>query len=288
MNRLRNFIASPASFLMVVFFMFGIFAGQAQKKERLRISATYIKHMDGPVYLDLQTTARIDRSNVNVPHIPLDVYYEVDGEETILGEVQTDGSGKAQYRLENLDAIQADSSGLYILGASFGGNETFRKASRSVEFRDAIIESRLVERDSIYYVEATLKDAVKDSVVADALIGVMVERMFQPLRLSEEFLMTDEAGSISVEVPDDIPGMEGNLVLLTRISEHDTYGNVEAKLEAPIGVPIVAESDYEERTLWGRASRAPYFILFFTGILVIGSWGLIAYLFVNLYRIAKN
>ncbi len=273
---------------MVVSFMLGILATQAQKKERLRISATYIKHMDGPVYLDLQTTARIDRSNVNVPDIPLEVYFEVDGEETSLGEIQTDGMGKARFRLENLSAIQPDSSGLYILGASFGGNETFRRGSRSVEFRDAILTARLTEMDSTYYVEATLKDAQKDSLVADALIGVMVERMFQPLRISEEFLMTDEAGSISVEVPDDIPGMEGNLVLLTRISEHDTYGNVEVRLQAPIGVPIVAESDYEQRTLWGRASRAPYFILFFTGVLVIGSWGLIAYLFVNLYRIAKN
>lgn len=274
--------------MALALFLLGLQMGVAQKKDRLRISATYTKNMEGPVVLDLQTTARIDRNNVDVPEIPLEVYYEVDGEETALGEVVTDMAGKAQFRLESLDAIQADSAGLYILGASFGGNDAFRRGSRTVEFRDAILESRLVERDSTFYVEASLKDAMKDSVVADALIGVMVERMLRPLRISEEFAMTDEDGSITVEIPGDIPGKNGELSLLTRISEHEAYGNVETRLSAPVGVPIVAESDYDARTLWGRSSRTPVFILFFTGLLVFGSWGLIAYLIINVFKIAKS
>ena len=112
--------------------------------------------------------------------------------------------------------------------------------------------------------------------------------MFTPLVVSEEFLMTDESGSINVEIPGDIPGKDGNLAMEVVIQENDDYGTVKAQLDAPVGTPIVHTSTYDQRTLWGRSSRTPLFILFFTGLLVFGSWGLIFYLLFNLYKIAKN
>ena len=258
------------------------------KKERLRIGAVYTKIMDGPVYLDLTTSARIDRSNVDVPHIDLEVYYEVDGEEFSLGEVQTDHNGEARLTLETMGQIQPDSAGLYMLGASFGGNDKFRAASRSVEFRDAVIRAELQKRDSINYVAATLSDVALDSVVEDALINVQVKRMFQPLRISEEFLMTDSEGSILVPVPGDIPGRDGVLELEVVIEEHDSYGTVKTTLDAQVGTPIVHKSTYDQRAIWARSSKTPIFILIFTGVLIFGSWGLILYLIINLLKIAKN
>ncbi len=275
--------------LLVVFFMLITYHGEAQeKKERLRLRAVYTKVMDGPVYLDLSTSARIDRTNVNVPDIDLEVFYEVDGEGFPLGEVRTGPDGNARFTLENLGKIQADSSGLYILGASFGGNDTFRAASRSVEFRDAAIQATLQQQDSLNYIAASLKDVALDSLVEDALIRVQVKRMFQPLRISEDLLMTDAEGSILVPVPGDIPGKDGILDIEVMIEDNDTYGTVKATLEAQVGTPIVEVSTYDQRTLWGRSSRTPIFILIFTGLLVFGSWGLILYLIFNLYKIAKN
>jgi hypothetical protein len=112
--------------------------------------------------------------------------------------------------------------------------------------------------------------------------------MFKPLRISEEMLMTDAGGSILVPVPTDIPGKEGILDIEVVIEDNDTYGTIKTSLEAPVGTPIVVESKYDQRALWARGSKAPVFILIFTGVLVIGSWGLIAYLVVNLFKIAKS
>lgn len=258
-----------------------------EKKERLRVRAVYTKIMDGPVHLDLSTSARIDRANVDVPNIPLEIYYEVDGEEFPLSEVQTGADGSVRYTLENLGGIRPDSTGLYILGASFGGNDSFRKASRSVEFRDAAINARLEQRDSLNYIAATLSDVALDSAVADALIKVQVKRMFKPLRISEDLLMTDADGSILVEIPSDIPGMDGVLDIEVLIEDNEMYGTVKSALQAPVGTPIVVESTWDQRALWARGSKAPIFVLVFTGVLVIGSWGIIAYLIVNLFKIAK-
>lgn len=261
---------------------------QATEKQRVRLSANYTKVMNGPVYLDLQATARIDNSNVDVAGIELEVYYERDGEEMALGTVNTNESGKAHFEMESLKAIKPDSTGLYTLGAAFGGNDAFRAASRTVSFRDAAISARLETRDSVSYVNATLSDAAADSLIADALIRVQVVRLFRPLRISEEFLSTDSDGAISVEVPTDIPGKDGLLQLQVVIADNDDYGTVIAALDAPIGTPFVEDTTYFERTLWGPRGRTPLFIVLFTGVLIVGSWGVIVYLIRNLFKIAKN
>jgi hypothetical protein len=263
-------------------------ASAQEKKERLRVRAVYTKIMNGPVHLDLSTSARIDRTNMDVPGIPLEIYYEVDGEEFPLSEVETGPDGSVRFTLDNLGEIRPDSTGLYILGASFAGNDSFRRASRNVEFRDAAINASLEQRDSLSYITATLSDVALDSLVEDALIRVQVKRMFKPLRISEDLLMTDADGSILVEIPRDIPGIEGVLDLEVLIEDNDTYGTVKSELQAPVGTPIVVESTWDQRALWARGSKAPLFILVFTGVLVIGSWGLIAYLIVNLFKIAKS
>ena len=254
---------------------------QDGEKERLRLSATYIKMMDGPLHLDLSASARIDRSTVEVPGAELEISYELDGEEFPLGSVTTDGSGKARYTMDGLGQIRPDSTGLYTLSASFGGNDAFRRASRSVSFRDADIRAELVQQDSLALVQATLFDAAADSAVADALIRVQVVRMFRPLRISEEFLSTDASGSIEVEVPPGIPGPEGNLELQVAVVDNDDYGTVIASLEAPVGAVIEPDTAYYERTLWAPRDRTPLFIIFFTGLLILGSWGLIVYLVLN-------
>ncbi|MDM9632090.1 hypothetical protein [Robiginitalea aurantiaca] len=284
-SKINRPLLQGISCILLVFF---IQAGLAQDKERLRLSTSYTKVMDGPLYLDFQTSARIDKTNITVPDAELEVYYEVDGQEFPLGTTITGPDGKGQFTLEGLEAIQPDSTGLYILGASFAGNDTFRRASSSVEFRDALLIASLVQKDSLNFIEATLKDKALDSTIADALIRVQVTRMFKPLVISEDLLMTDESGTVMVEIPADIPGKDGNLSMEVVIEENDDYGTVKARLDAAVGTPIVTSSTYDQRTLWGRSGRAPLFILFFTGMLVIGSWGIIFYLLFNLYKITKN
>ena len=116
---------------LCILLAFCIQTGFAQEKERLRLSTTYTKVMDGPLYLDFQTSARIDKTNITVPDSPLEIYYEVDGEEFPLGTVTTGPMGKAQFTLRGMEAVKADSTGLYIVGASFAGNDVRPRGVRS-------------------------------------------------------------------------------------------------------------------------------------------------------------
>ena len=259
----------------------------AQEKHRVRLKADYVKYMETNCVLNIAASARIDKRNVDLPGLDLSVVNEVGEEEIMLGTVQTDHSGEAQMNID-LGALKADSLDTYTLSVKFQGADSLRRASRSVTFRDAAITARMIVRDSVHTLEAILKDTAKDSLLSDQNVIVQVERLFAPLLISDEINMTDEFGTILVAIPEGIPGVDGNLKLETVLEDSDDYGTVKAILNAPVGVPIADESGFDDRTLWSPRNKTPIFILLFTGLLILATWGTIFYLIRILYQIAKQ
>jgi len=261
---------------------------QNAKKNTVRLKVNYTKVMNAPGYLDIGAVSRIERQMTEVPNIELEVYYEYEDEEIALGTTRTNMSGKSKFVLPSLDNIKSDSTATYTIGVSFAGNDLFKRASKSVSFKDAHISTELIKEDSTNYIKATLLNAVTKSPLAEKSLTVQVKRLIKPLRIGEEFNYTDENGTIIVPIEAGIPGLEGNLTLEVVLLDSDDYGTVKAVVEAPYGVPIVEDTSFYERSLWGPRSRTPIFILIFTILLIAITWGPIAYLIRNLYKISKS
>ncbi|NNL38266.1 MAG: hypothetical protein HKO75_00255 [Flavobacteriaceae bacterium] len=117
---------------------------------------------------------------------------------------------------------------------------------------------------------------------------VQVQRLIRPLKIGEDFNYTDKNGIILVPVEAGIPGPDGILTLEVVLADSDDYGTVKAITKAPYGVPIVRDNSFNERSLWAPRDRTPYFILIFTILLLILTWGPIMYLIRNLYKIYKS
>jgi len=243
--------------------------------------------MDAGSYLDIKASARINKQTTDIVGIELLVVNEIDDEEIELGTLTTDQKGEGVFALD-LNGLKADSLNTYSLSVSFKGTDSLRRASRTVQFKDAALVANLVTRDSVHYIEAVLKDAVTDSLLVEQNVKVQVQRLFAPLVLSEEINLTDEAGTILVAIPEGIPGVNSKLTIETVLEDSDDYGTVKAILDAAVGVPIVDESTFDERTLWAPRNKTPIFILLFTGLLVVGTWGTILYLIRILTKIAKH
>ncbi|MGB5665174.1 hypothetical protein [Eudoraea sp.] len=261
---------------------------QDAKKNSVRLKADYFKIMEGEIYIKIKATSKIENQNIEVPNLDITVYNEVNDEEIVLGNTITNNKGESRFIIENLNTIKADSTNTYNLGVSFKGNEAFKRASRSISFKNADIKANLVKKDSINYISATLSDTSADSVLAEKSLVIQVQRLFSPLKIGEEFNFTDENGTIFVPIEDGIPGLDGNLNIEVVLQDSDDYGTVKAIINAPIGKPIVEESTFDQRTLWSPRSKTPIFILFFTGGLIFGTWGIIIYLITNLFKISKN
>lgn len=265
----------------------GLYA-QEVEKNRARLKLDYIKVMEGDAYLNIKASAKIDKQNVDVSHIPIKVFNEVNDEEIHLGEVMTNMNGESRFVIKDFKSLIPDSSNVYTLGISFKGNELFKRASKSVSFRDAEITARIITKDSTNFVTATLKDISSDSLLVDHSLDVQVQRLFSPLKIGEEFNNTDDNGTILVSVEDDIPGVDGVLTIEVVLNDSDDYGTVKALITAPIGVPIVEESTYDQRTLWSPRGKTPIFILIFANSLIFGMWGILFYLMYNLFKISKS
>ena len=261
---------------------------QKAKKNKVRLKAQYVKIMDGEIYFDISATSRVKKKNVSVSHVDILVYNEVDDEKIKLGEATTNVVGKSKFALPNINALKPDSTNTYTVSFSFKGNDTFKKAKKSISFKNADINAKVITKDSINYITATLIDTSIDNPIIEESLNVQVERLFRPLPIGEEFNYTDENGTILVPIEEGIPGVDGILTLEVVLNDSDDYGTVKALVKAPVGVPIIEESTFNERTMWSPRNKTPIFLLIFPNILIFGIWGLFIYLIINLFKISKS
>ena len=261
---------------------------QTAKKNKVRLKAQYVKIMDSISYVDIVATSKIEKQNIKVSDIEITVFNELEEENVELGKIITNWKGESKFIIENLDAIQSDSTHFYNFLFSFKGNETFKKAKKRISFKNAEISAKMIIKDSVNTMEARLTDSKTDTPLVEQDLTIRVQRLFGPLILGEEFNSTDDDGAILVPIEEGIPGIDGHLTLEVVLNDSDDYGTVKALVSAPIGTPIVDESTFDERTMWSSRDKTPIFLLIFPNLLIIGIWGLIVYLFVNLFKISKS
>ena len=275
--------------LLIVLSLFLVSSSFAEKakKNKVRLKANYVKVMNSEVYFDLQATAKVNGENITIPNVELVIYNVVDDEQIELGKATTNMGGKSRFTLKDLKSIKPDSTNTYNIEISFEGNENFSGTSKSISFKNANIEAKLVTIDSIDYISATLINKLTDSVVIGQSLTVQVQRLFKPL-LIKEFNKTDENGTILVPIPAGIPGVDGNITIEVVLNDSDEFGTVKAMLIAPIGKLIVDESTFDERTMWSPRNKTPIFLLILPNLLTFVIWGFIIYLISNLFKINKS
>ena len=261
---------------------------QETKKNTIRLKADYIKTMNKEIAFNLRASSKVDGSNIDVANIELTVFNEYNDDSVKLGSTITDSEGKSTFVVNDLNLIKPDSTGLYNILVSFKGNDAYKRASKSVTYKDATIEAKIITKDSVNYITATLKDTATDSVLSDQILNVQVQRLFRPLRIGPEFNSTDESGTIIVPIEEGIPGVDGMLTFEVVLKDNDDYGTVKAQVTAPLGTPVVDESTFDERTMWSPRNKTPFFLLIIPNILTLGMWGIIIYLIVNLFKINKS
>lgn len=261
---------------------------QDAKKNRIRLKVDYVKVVDNEVYLDIKASAKIDKKNVDVANIEVIITNEFDDEEIELGTVTTNMNGVSRFVIKDFNTLKPDSTNTFNIALSFKGNDKFKRASKSISFKDAVIEAKLFTKDSINYITATLKDSNTDSVIVGETLNVQLQRLFMPFQIGEDFYSTDENGTIVVSIEEGMPGVDGILTFEVVLNDSDHYGTVKALVKAPIGIPIVDESTFDERTMWSPRNKTPLFLLILPNILTFGMWLIIIYLIINLFKIFKT
>ena len=82
--------------------------------------------------------------------------------------------------------------------------------------------------------------------------------------------------------------MNGIIDLEIVLYESDNFGTVKEIVSAPIGIPIVDESTFDQRTMWSPRNKTPLFLLIVPNILTFCMWGFILYFIINLFKIKNS
>lgn len=279
-----------AKFLTLLFVLAISDMGLAQaKKEKLRLSVKYFKTSEQDAYLNILARFKGDNGFENVPGISVEIFQVVEEDSLIrLGTSETDGNGISKFVIKNYRQHISDTTSTLSYLVTFEGNDAFKGTEQDVSVEDITLKAEVKMIDSLNYVVARLSNPLGDSAIVEGELKVRLKRLFKPLTIGDDTYFTDENGEISVELPSDLPGENGNLTFEVVLDDSDTYGTVIASVESPIGVPIVDQSTYDEQTLWSPRNKTPLFLWIFPNLIIFGIWTVIILSILNLIKIYKS
>ena len=288
----KTFQIFTTSFLALLIISPGIIIAQTDtsKKE----AATYspliefvsIQKNDNSVDLKTSVKAKINGTLTKLAGLKIEFTIGADSTAKILGEAITDSKGVAIFTCKP-DQLTTDKEGKLNFKVSFAGKDSIESAEEMIVVKRGRLEIVPVKEDSLLTVKVKLFDLSTgtEMPVDSTTLGVYVKRLFSALKLGEG--ETDATGETTVEIPNDLPGdAKGNLTLLARLDENETYGNIEASVIQQWGMPISDEIKELPRALW--SSHPPIWMLITFIILVTAVWGHYIVIIFELFRLRKE
>lgn len=123
--------------------------------------------------------------------------------------------------------------------------------------------------------------------VAGAEVKLFAKRYFGNLIIDEP-RNTDALGKALFNFPKDLPGdSTGFVELVVKLSDEAAFGEVKADSKLSIGVPTYRPPLNEQRAMWNVVQKTPVWLLLAYTIAVLGAWGFIIYVFLQIRAIYK-
>jgi len=245
-----------------------------------------VQKADNSIDLKAALTAKFKGSVIKLRYLKITFLQVTADAEKELGFVVTDGFGKAIFNTKT-DSLKTDNEGKLQFKAVFAGNKQMEAADGEVTIKRARLEITPVKEDTALSVKIKLIDigTGKEVPVPETAVGIFVNRSFKPLKIGEG--TTDETGEATVEIPKNLPAdAKGNIMLLAKLDENETYGNLEAAVEQKWGVPGSDKLNELPRALW--SSHPPYWMMI-TFIILMGTvWGHYLVIIIQLFRLRKE
>lgn len=286
---IRQWAAAVATLLL----MAGPLAAQtdttaaAEAPTLLSPSLEFLSYQKGDNSIDLKATlkTKFKKDLIRLPYMKITFLQLGDSAETELGFVITDKRGTAVYQIKE-DAVKPGKDGMLRFKAVFAGNKSMDPAEEELAFKRARLELTPVKGDSTQSVNVKLMDlGTGTPVPVDSVtIGIFVKRQYFPLKIGEG---TTENGEALVEIPSKLPGdAKGNLSLLAKLDENETYGNLETTVVQPWGVAVSDKDKELPRALW--SAHPPLWMIITFAILVTTVWGHYIVIIYELFRLRKE
>jgi len=211
-----------------------------------------------------------------------------DKETRNLGQAKADEEGNAILKIPIAKGLPKDKDGKTTYTARFNGKGKYQPVVQTFSAKFARIIVSFSKEDSLSFILVTATQIDHKGVVnpiQKEKVVVYVPRLFNLLKIGEIDL--DMAGTGKVEYPGRLVGDSlGNIMVIARIEENDTYGNVQGQSSISWGIPkqyYLAEKPTRE--LW--TPIAPIWMIVTLIIMLTGVWAHYIYAVIQLVKIKQ-
>lgn len=243
-------------------------------------------------YIIVNTKKKVGRIFEPVKNITVNVYFNEASENNLLGKIITAGNGEGRVAFPASFKTTWDSINEFKFVAESVPAKGEELISTDLTVKKAILVIDTLNDGESKTVTAQLKEKTGDEWVAVKEIEMKlgVKRMLENLTVGDaETYTSDSSGTANaVFIRDSLPGdNKGNIILVAKVEENDTYGNLIVEKQVPWGKPVIAESHFWHRTLWSTGNRAPIWLLFIALSIIVGVWGTFIYLIMQLLKMKR-
>ncbi len=258
-------------------------------KTDLLLGAGYYNSNGQIQYLKGTAKTKIDRKFQPVPGLTMKFYLAEVSPAGLLGQAVTNDKGEAVLLIPASAKSQWQRSPKQSFLVTTDKSSRFDAANGSLD----ITKSRIgIDTADGRKIVATFYGLVDSAWVpikgVEMKIGI--RRLGADLGVSEtQSYTTDSTGSVTADFKrDSLPGdTRGNLVLVARTEDNDTYGNVSMEKTVPWGAPLKYVSAFDKRTLFARRGRSPIWLELIAYGIIIVVWSVLIYLLFQIRKLVK-
>ena len=254
--------------VILALFVAGSALGQGKNASRLKVA--YTQKSDNSRYLEGSIVVRVKRYEPLV-NARIEILRIDNDTKEVIGNTITNKMGEFSFELESAIEDWLNENGEVEFSVAYSGNDTIRKASRSISIIPAYLHLDFIETDDMTNVEVLATrlniDGTREGIPSTK-IDVYVKSLFNPLLVGSA--TTDSLGMARLEFPNDLPGdQEGDIAVLAKINEDDNYGTILKEGEVSWGIPYAPE-EVEQRGLGD--TDAPLWMVYTLIVLLSAVW----------------
>ena len=258
-------------------------------KKDLMLSASYFNNNNQTHYLVAHTKCKIDGKFLPIPGIDVSFYITNDSSEShLLGKAITNDKGEAPLMIPAAAKSEWVKSAKQTFVVVSKATKVFDQTKASTDVVKAKLKMDTTSDRKINVTVLELKDTTWTPVKGVEL-KVAIKRMGGDLNVSEtQTYTTDSTGAISADFKrDSLPGINGNLTLIAKVEDNDTYGNLTVETQVPWGNKLEYISRFDRRTLFARRGHSPIWLELLAYSIIVVVWLILVYLLGQLRKIKR-
>jgi hypothetical protein len=258
------------------------------------VQLKYFNRFNQMQWLQVESQTKTGKKTEPRANASLRVYLDSIAETNLLGKLNTGSSSKGRVIIPPALKGSWDASGTHefiVIEEATGKDEEETSYSLAIQKAKLAIDTSSDGETRTITVTATRLEDGEWVPAPDVEMKVGVERLGGVLSGGdEETYTTDSSGIVTLEFSrKDLPGNEKGVInLMARVDDNEYHGNLSVKMPVPWGVVTKADTGFfNQRTLWAKSSRAPYWLMFIAYGIIAGVWGTLIYLVFQLIRVIR-